>query len=347
MAWWSGPARALSTAHAPPLAFVSSHINICSPEKKKSEDAVLAHPSAIAVADGVGGWASSGVDPSKYPQALLGGCLDRVKELETAGESLIPLDIATAGFNAAKGVKGSSTLCVATAAADGGIGMINVGDSVALVLAHKDSPTRQAMQNLTEAQRNLPKGFPLLPESDGYAVVFRSKVQQHYFNCPLQLGTDTGDHPQMGQQQHLPVHPGDMVILGTDGVFDNVFVNTIQQFCNQENTQALYDAAQSLGTPGAHKDLYLQLRRSLDGIGSSLAEVASAFGEDTEAMSPFSVEAAAAGYKYKGGKLDDVGLVVSFVVPRSPEAVAAQAIFCTGGEGDPAAAEPAPDTEQR
>ena len=64
-------------------------------------------------------------------------------------------------------------------------------------------------------------------------------------------------------------------------------------------------------------------------------------------MSPFSVEAAAAGYKYKGGKLDDVGLVVSFVVPRSPEAVAAQAIFCTGGEGDPAAAEPAPDAEQR
>jgi protein phosphatase PTC7 len=33
---------------------------------KGGEDAYYTHPKIIAVADGVGGWASYGVDPGKY-----------------------------------------------------------------------------------------------------------------------------------------------------------------------------------------------------------------------------------------------------------------------------------------
>ena len=86
---------------------------------------------AIGIADGVGGWEDSGVDPSHFSQALMYHCEMAVESSAAKGtakdpaESLSPTDIMTIGFAGVteeKGViAGSSTACVITLDAATGI----------------------------------------------------------------------------------------------------------------------------------------------------------------------------------------------------------------------------------
>ncbi|KAL0432435.1 UNVERIFIED_CONTAM: putative protein phosphatase 2C 55 [Sesamum latifolium] len=92
--------------------------------------------------------------------------------------------------------KGSSTACI-IALTDQGLHAINLGDS----------------------------GFMVV--RDG-CTVFRSPVQQHDFNFTYQLESgNAGDLPSSGQVFTIPVAPGDVVIAGTDGLFDNLYNNDI------------------------------------------------------------------------------------------------------------------------
>ncbi|KAJ0085631.1 hypothetical protein Patl1_09110 [Pistacia atlantica] len=92
--------------------------------------------------------------------------------------------------------KGSSTACI-LALTDQGLRAINLGDS----------------------------GFMVV--RDG-CTVFRSPVQQHDFNFTYQLECGSnGDLPSSGQVFTIPVAPGDVIIAGTDGLFDNLYNNEI------------------------------------------------------------------------------------------------------------------------
>ena len=53
--------------------------------------------------------------------------------------------------------------------------------------------------------------------------IFRSEEQQHYFNCPFQCGS-SGDDPIMAHDEvHHNIEIGDIIVMGTDGVYDNTF----------------------------------------------------------------------------------------------------------------------------
>jgi serine/threonine protein phosphatase PrpC len=54
-------------------------------------------------------------------------------------------------------------------------------------------------------------------------VLFRSPSQQHEFNFPFQLGGEGSDKVSDAQCFMVPVQVGDVVVMGTDGLFDNVF----------------------------------------------------------------------------------------------------------------------------
>ena len=59
------------------------------------------------------------------------------------------------------------------------------------------------------------------------AVIFRSPALQHFFDCPLQFAaypdytnaTDTSDDAGLYE---IPLQAGDMIVAGTDGLWDNV-----------------------------------------------------------------------------------------------------------------------------
>ncbi|KAI1320383.1 hypothetical protein EDD11_001185 [Mortierella claussenii] len=53
--------------------------------------------------------------------------------------------------------------------------------------------------------------------------IFRTEEQQHSFNYPFQLGTGSTDSPTDAQVFTVKVESGDIVVMGTDGIFDNLF----------------------------------------------------------------------------------------------------------------------------
>ena len=62
----------------------------------------------------------------------------------------------------------------------------------------------------------------------GWKLVYQAPEQQHYFNCPLQLGTNSRDRPEDAQTFTLPCEPGDLVLAATDGLFDNLFLEEVR-----------------------------------------------------------------------------------------------------------------------
>lgn len=60
----------------------------------------------------------------------------------------------------------------------------------------------------------------------GYEIVFKTEEQQHRFNCPYQLGLESSDAPESGTVSAHAVKVGDLVIAGSDGLWDNLFCST-------------------------------------------------------------------------------------------------------------------------
>ena len=63
--------------------------------------------------------------------------------------------------------------------------------------------------------------------TEGYTVIFKTTEQQHTFNMPYQLGTYSQDLPHHGDSKSLEVAAGDVVVMATDGVWDNIFAEQI------------------------------------------------------------------------------------------------------------------------
>ncbi|KAF6141175.1 hypothetical protein GIB67_018265, partial [Kingdonia uniflora] len=161
-------------------------------------------------------------------------------------------------------------------------------------------------------------------------TVFQSPVQQHGFNFPHQLENKTNvDLPSSGQILMLcfslhasflnlgnakittckqqtnfncfvlnvnqvfndPVAPRDVIVTGTDGLFDNLFSNEI--------TTVVVHAIRVGLEPQV--------------VAQTIASIAQKRAEDTHHDTLFSTAAQNAGFQYHGGKLDDITVVVSYI----------------------------------
>lgn len=99
----------------------------------------------------------------------------------------------------------------------------------------------------------------------------------------------------MDQVFLIPVVPGDVIIAGTDGLFDNLY--------NNEVTAVVVHAVRAGLEPQvtAQKIAALARQRALD----------------KNRQTPFSTAAQEAGFRYYGGKLDDITVVVSYITGSS------------------------------
>lgn len=213
--------------------------------------------SGVGVADGVGGWADLGVDAGEYSRLLMANAKKEV--LSSNPGEVAPIDVIIKAHRETL-TQGSSTACVVVFEKDT-LHAANLGDS----------------------------GFVVVRDED---VAFKSPAQQHGFNFPYQLGCDVGsDPPQVSDVHNVKLQQGDMIVLGTDGLFDNIF---------DEEVAALATVARKKGLDPT-------------GVAGVLASAAQNRGADRFCVSPFSVGAREAGFFYQGGKLDDVTVVVVFV----------------------------------
>jgi hypothetical protein len=129
----------------------------------------------------------------------------------------------------------------------------------------------------------------------GGEPIFRSEEQQHSFNYPFQLGTVSKDTPKDTQSFAIKVQEGDVVVLGSDGLFDNVFDEEIVDIVDANAKEPI-----ETSDPQVMADSLLRRAR----------EVA----EDSRfASSPFQSRAIQEGFYYQGGKIDDMTILVGII----------------------------------
>ncbi|KAJ6299224.1 hypothetical protein OIU76_020233 [Salix suchowensis] len=241
----------------------------------------------IAVADGVSGWAERNVDPSLFPQELMANASCLVGDEEVSYDPQILIRKAHAATSAV----GSATVIVAMLEANGKLKIANVGDCGLRVIR-------------------------------GDQVFFSTSPQEHYFDCPYQLSSEIAGQTYLDAVvSRVEVMEGDTVVMGSDGLFDNVFDHEI------------------VSTVVGHSDVAEAAK--------ALANLASIHSMNSEFESPYSLEARSKGFDvpfwkkilgmkltgktYKdglfflnatsdqvlclaGGKLDDITVIVGQVV---------------------------------
>ncbi len=285
---------------------------IAHPEKaaKGGEDAVLLSstgraPLVLAVADGVGGWGDFGVDAGLFSRALVGGAEHRLREMfglplpgstatatatartqpstEVGPSQLaaLPLDLMQFGFDHVRreNVRGSSTACIVVVQ-DNVLHARNLGDSGFMVI--RPSPALG-----TEPTASL-------------SVVLRSTEQQHQFNFPYQLACAEGEaeSPSQADAYSLNVQKGDIIVLGTDGLFDNLHDQTIVRLIRNE---LLKSHSANSAVPDTKQIAYV--------LGMEAHRV----GKSPREPTPFADNARRHGHYFAGGKLDDITVAVAVV----------------------------------
>lgn len=243
------------------LKLLSGSSYLPHPDKEATggEDAhfICVDEQVIGVADGVGGWADVGINAGLYSRSLMSNSVRAIQD--EPKDNIDPARVLAKAHLDTK-AKGSSTACI-IALKDEVLHAINLGDS----------------------------GFVVI--RDG-CTIFHSPVQQHDFNFTYQLANgNEGDQPSSGQVFKIEVAVGDVIVAGTDGLFDNLY--------NNEVTALVVQGVRSRVSPEV--------------MAKSIADMARVKALDRKRQSPFSLAAQEAGYRYHGGKLDDITVVVSFV----------------------------------
>lgn len=270
------------------------------PHPKKAstggEDAWFISKTGFGVFDGVGGWSSKGIDAGEFSRTL-------AKRTSAHLDAQPVVKLACALNDALNevltdGTRGSCTACVARIdEAAGRLQALNLGDSGVRVF--RPSPPTD------------------IGSSDVLHLELESRAQQHYFNCPLQLGGGSTDRPHHGDNYTFDVLPGDLVIMATDGVLDNLFDAEIAQILTHGKEEHQERAAQNGDNDPASQ--------ACAGGGSAremaerVAVRARRASMQSKRVTPFSLAARKEGYNHSGGKLDDVTVICVKVLAASTD----------------------------
>ncbi|KAJ4725497.1 putative Protein phosphatase 2c [Melia azedarach] len=219
----------------------------------------------IAVADGVSGWAEQNVDPSLFSRELMANASCLVEDEEVNYDPQILVQKA----HAATLSVGSATMIVAMLERSGILKIASVGDCGLRIIRHGQ-------------------------------VIFSSSPQEHYFDCPYQLSSEAVGQTYLDAVvSSVELTEGDIIVMGSDGLFDNVF---------------------------DHEIIAAMARFSDVAEGAkALANLAHSHSLDSNFDSPYSMEARDKGFdvplwkkilgmKLTGGKLDDITVIVGQVV---------------------------------
>nr|ODO02146.1 hypothetical protein L204_00873 [Cryptococcus depauperatus CBS 7855] len=273
------------------------------------EDAYFTRPDGLCVADGVGAWAQSGrggANAGRWSALLAHFCELEVsdwcegrqvysKPVKGKGKeserrerrALDPVEIMQRGYEKclscaiSEGVNGSST-CLLALLYNSTLHIANLGDCCLLLI-------RQGK------------------------VVFRTEEMQHAFNFPLQatkltpcvqVGTHSRDEPMKDAMRFdVPVKKGDIVVVGSDGLMDNMF------------DEDILETILSL-PPSSVSPLSPQFPQM---VSETLARRALQVSQTTTTTTPFMCAAIEEGIDFVGGKKDDISVLVGVVGDRDGE----------------------------
>ncbi|EGY21819.1 rRNA-processing protein UTP23 [Verticillium dahliae VdLs.17] len=140
-------------------------------------------------------------------------------------------------------------------------------------------------------------------------VIYKTKEQWHWFDCPRQLGTNSPDTPEKNAvMDKVEVRVGDVILAMSDGVIDNMWEheivhsvrNSLERWENGEGGKVEGDR-----TDGANGGMKF--------AAEELVTAAKVVALDPFAESPFMEHAIEEGLASTGGKLDDISVVAALV----------------------------------
>ncbi|KAK3019330.1 hypothetical protein RJ639_003861 [Escallonia herrerae] len=260
----AAPSQPIAPARSDVSLSVGTHL-IPHPKKveRGGEDAFFVssfNGGVIAVADGVSGWAEKNVDPAKFSRELMTKASALVPDEEVNYNPRILLRKA----HAATSSTGSATVIIAMLEGNGILKIGNVGDC---------------------GLRIIRKG----------QVIFSTFPQEHYFDCPYQLSSEeVGQTYLDATVSSVELTDGDTIVMGSDGLFDNVFDHEI---------------VSTMATSGDVAD-----------AAKALADLAYKHSVDFYFDSPYSLEARARGLdipwwkKLLGAKLTGMTKTIYFIL---------------------------------
>tara|TARA_Y100000996_G_scaffold311707_1_gene248058 strand:- start:53 stop:802 length:750 start_codon:yes stop_codon:yes gene_type:complete len=245
------------------LKLYSAGFNIPHPRKahRGGEDSyVVSSPtnSTIAVADGVGGWESKGVNPRAFADEMLIKTYQYMKKGE-----INPKKAITEAYAQLSEI-GSATFCMGKLDSDGIFRVANIGDS----------------------------GFMVIRKGQ---ILIESAEHQHRFNYPYQLGIGEDgqphgqDRPEDAQEYSMELEKGDIIVMGSDGLFDNLWPKQILSYFDDHSLNPKVNSQELAGLAyeeSQKKDNFVPF-----------------FQRAKDARQPFAT--------YRGGKEDDITVIVS------------------------------------
>lgn len=292
---------------------------------------------AFAVADGVGGWTESRVDPADFSHGICAYMAQSALSWSQPAEQLRPKQLLQAGYDqivADPAVKaGGSTASVGVALPDGRVELANLGDSGSVLLR------RAAVHTYSTPQThgfNTPYQLSIIPP--------RMRAQANIFG-----GSFLEDFPRDASVSNVQMQHGDVLMLATDGVFDNLnnqdilklvtsrMIMTGAWTAEPEQGVGISDTLAALTVPGGlasafpppsgpanskeNKELLrLESTFTLQSLlAASIAGEAKVASADFRRDGPFAKEAQRyyPGDYYRGGKVDDICTVVLVAVDES------------------------------
>eukprot|EP00743_Colponemidia_sp_Colp-15_P005097 GILK01005486.1.p1 GENE.GILK01005486.1~~GILK01005486.1.p1 ORF type:complete len:330 (+),score=32.56 GILK01005486.1:45-1034(+) len=133
----------------------------------------------------------------------------------------------------------------------------------------------------------------------------RSEPMCHYFNCPFQLAIEGQDTPAAARSYEIPTGMGDMILLGTDGLFNNMFDEEILDHITQWGCQQVQHPHSF--RPEAFKAL-----------AEDLAKISQRNAADSRKDTPHHRDADRENYILRPGEsMDDVTIIISRVCPAT------------------------------
>ena len=127
---------------------------------------------------------------------------------------------------------GSTTACIVSLNSPVAIAnILNIGDSGVIIFRTESSSSRSSNNNKNDDNSTS-------TSTSRCEIVFQSKHMYHSFNLPYQIGNDPDSSKQRpslfdavsdGMLSFVPIKERDIVIVASDGLFDNVFVADMQE----------------------------------------------------------------------------------------------------------------------
>lgn len=128
-------------------------------------------------------------------------------------------------------------------------------------------------------------------------IIYKTKEQWHWFDCPRQLGTNSPDTPMANAVVDVvDIEEDDVVLVISDGVSDNLWENEIcQNVCDSIRRSVEGSEGSDTGTVF---------------VATELMNAARIIAQDPFAESPFMERAIEEGLPMEGGKMDDISVAI-------------------------------------